>query len=105
MASAYHKEFSKYKRTLNLAAEFPLATQANLLALDLLERIFIFDRHTRISAINMLAHPFFAPIRTIGNETTAQNPYFFDELGRMKEMQPWEIKNRIQWEVRSNFPN
>ncbi|RHY22308.1 hypothetical protein DYB32_009538 [Aphanomyces invadans] len=47
-------------------------------AMNLLERMLVLDPHKRIQVDDALAHPYFASIRTVGDETVAAAPFDFE---------------------------
>ncbi|ETV93114.1 CMGC/MAPK protein kinase [Aphanomyces invadans] len=58
-----------------LAALFPDISPD---AMNLLERMLVLDPHKRIQVDDALAHPYFASIRTVGDETVAAAPFDFE---------------------------
>ena len=47
-------------------------------ALDLLERMLVFEPDQRISIEDALAHPFLAALHDVADEPAAEAPFFFD---------------------------
>jgi serine/threonine protein kinase len=48
-------------------------------ALDLLERMLVFEPDQRISIEDALAHPFLAALHDVADEPAAEAPFFFDD--------------------------
>ncbi|XP_047979013.1 mitogen-activated protein kinase 4-like [Salvia hispanica] len=71
----YLRQLPQYQKQ-RFSARFPNTAAAG--ALDLLERMLVFDPSRRITVNEALCHPYLAPYRDINNEPVCPNPLFFD---------------------------
>ncbi|OMP00358.1 hypothetical protein COLO4_12757 [Corchorus olitorius] len=73
-ARRYVRQLPQYPRQ-NFAARFPNMSPG---AVDLLEKMLIFDPHRRITVDEALCHPYLAPLHDINEEPVCPRPFSFD---------------------------
>ncbi|XP_042046409.1 mitogen-activated protein kinase 4-like [Salvia splendens] len=71
----YLRQFPRYQKQ-QFSARFPNTAAPG--ALDLLERMLVFDPNRRITVNEALCHPYFAPCRDINSELVCPKPLAFD---------------------------
>lgn len=90
------KFLSKYRRKNDIPLEDRLPPDVDLLALDLLQKIIVFDPAKRITVDEALAHPFFDAVRNQELETTCAKPMDFSfERELQQELINLRRKNEI----------
>ncbi|MBA0688756.1 hypothetical protein Goari_006523 [Gossypium aridum] len=73
-ARRYVRQLPQYPKQ-NFSARFPTSSSG---AVDLLERMLIFDPHRRITVEEALCHPYLAPFYDINEEPICPRPFNFD---------------------------
>ncbi|TYH63079.1 hypothetical protein ES332_D07G165700v1 [Gossypium tomentosum] len=73
-ARRYVRQLPQYPRQ-NFSVRFPNTSPG---AVDLLERMLIFDPHRRITVDEALCHPYLAPLHDINEEPVCPRPFSFD---------------------------
>ncbi|MBA0704400.1 hypothetical protein Golax_016661 [Gossypium laxum] len=73
-ARRYVRQLPQYPRQ-NFSVRFPNTAPG---AVDLLERMLIFDPHRRITVDEALCHPYLAPLHDINEEPVCPRPFSFD---------------------------
>ncbi|XP_022734855.1 mitogen-activated protein kinase homolog MMK2 isoform X3 [Durio zibethinus] len=73
-ARRYVRQLPQYPRQ-NFSAKFPNMSPG---AVDLLEKMLIFDPHRRITVDEALCHPYLAPLHEINEEPVCPRPFSFD---------------------------
>ncbi|KAH1130119.1 hypothetical protein J1N35_001497 [Gossypium stocksii] len=73
-ARRYVRQLPRYPRQ-NFSVRFPNTSPG---AVDLLERMLIFDPHRRITVDEALCHPYLAPLHDINEEPVCSRPFSFD---------------------------
>ncbi|KAE8722139.1 Mitogen-activated protein kinase-like protein MMK2 [Hibiscus syriacus] len=73
-ARRYVRQLPQYPKQ-NFAARFPSMSPG---AVDLLEKMLIFDPHRRITVDKALCHPYLAPFHDINVEPVCPRPFSFD---------------------------
>ncbi|XAR55087.1 Mitogen-activated protein kinase [Bertholletia excelsa] len=73
-ARRYVKQLPRYPRQ-KFSARFPTMSP---LALDLLEKMLVFDPNKRITVDEALHHPYLSSLHDVNDEPICQNPFSFD---------------------------
>ncbi|XP_021767127.1 mitogen-activated protein kinase homolog MMK2 [Chenopodium quinoa] len=73
-AKRYVRQLPQYPRQ-QLSAKFP---NASPLAIDLLEKMLVFDPSKRMTVNEALCHPYLAPLHDINEEPICPQPFSFD---------------------------
>ncbi|KAG2380297.1 Mitogen-activated protein [Vigna angularis] len=73
-ARRYVKQLPQYPKQ-NFSARFPIMSPG---AVDLLEKMLIFDPNRRITVDEALSHPYMAPLHDINEEPVCTRPFSFD---------------------------
>ncbi|KAA3469362.1 Mitogen-activated protein kinase 4 [Gossypium australe] len=73
-ARRYVRQLPQYPRQ-NFSSRFPNMSPG---AIDLLEKMLIFDPHRRITVDEALCHPYLAPLHDINEEPVCPRPFSFD---------------------------
>ncbi|KHG05791.1 Mitogen-activated protein kinase 4 [Gossypium arboreum] len=73
-ARRYVRQLPQYPRQ-NFSVRFPNMSPG---AVDLLEKMLIFDPHRRITVDEALCHPYLAPLHDINEEPVCPRPFSFD---------------------------
>ncbi|KHG15311.1 Mitogen-activated protein kinase 4 [Gossypium arboreum] len=73
-ARRYVRQLPQYPRQ-NFSSRFPNMSPG---AIDLLEKMLIFDPHRRITVDEALCHPYLAPLHDINEEPVCPMPFSFD---------------------------
>ncbi|KAM7261084.1 hypothetical protein ACFE04_026559 [Oxalis oulophora] len=73
-ARRYARQLPQYRKQ-NFAARFPNMSPG---AVDLLEKMLVFDPNRRITVDEALCHPYLAPLHEINDEPVCPRPFSFD---------------------------
>ncbi|KAL9304002.1 hypothetical protein ACSQ67_021265 [Phaseolus vulgaris] len=73
-ARRYVRQLPQYPKQ-NFSARFPNMSPG---AVDLLEKMLIFDPNRRITVDEALSHPYMAPLHDINEEPVCTRPFSFD---------------------------
>ncbi|XP_052192111.1 mitogen-activated protein kinase homolog MMK2 isoform X1 [Diospyros lotus] len=73
-ARRYVRQLPQYPRQ-QFSARFPTMSPG---AMDLLEKMLVFDPNKRISVVEALCHPYLAPLHDINEEPVCPRPFSFD---------------------------
>ncbi|CAN1309015.1 Mitogen-activated protein kinase homolog MMK2 [Linum perenne] len=73
-ARRYVRQLPQYPKQ-NFAARFPESSAG---AVDLLEKMLVFDPNRRITVDEALCHPYLAPLHDINEEPVCPRPFVFD---------------------------
>ncbi|XP_020548514.1 mitogen-activated protein kinase homolog MMK2 isoform X2 [Sesamum indicum] len=73
-ARRYVRQLPQYPRQ-QFSARFPNSSAG---AVDLLEKMLVFDPHRRITVDEALCHPYLAPLHDINEEPVCARPFVFD---------------------------